>query len=356
MKNDLSCLIRNPVSWLAPAGPEDDIVISTGIRLARNLKDMPFPVSGEKATLQNVCGMCLDALNRTESIAEPMNIDYPNLNPLEKQLLLERRLISKTFLKESQESALVAEKNESVSIMINGEDHLRIQSLAPGLQLPVIWDRLNVLDDKLSSELEFAFDKTFGYLTSSPSDLGTGMCASVILHLPGLQRSEKINGVIQGVSKLGMTACGFYGSTSHFTGNLYQISNQSSLGESEEQIIFRLNGLIRQIIRHEKEARMYLLSRKRDFLLDHVGRAYGMLRYCYKLQIREALDALSALRLGVDLNMFSSVDINAVNNLFLLVQQAHLICHAGKELNEEEREVERAAVIRGTLKDLREKL
>ena len=356
MKKDLSYLAGKPVSWLAPADPEDDIVISTRIRLARNLKYIPFPVSEDNASLQNVCSLCLDALNRTESIADPMELDYAALDTLERQLLLERRLISREFLNASPASALVAEKNESVSIMINEEDHLRIQSFAPGLQLPELWDRLNLLDDKLSSELDFAFDKTFGYLTSSPANLGTGMCASVTLHLPGLQLSGKIAGVIQGISKLGMTACGFYGSTSSFSGNLYQISNQSSLGESEEQIIFRLSGLIRQIIRHEKDARNYLLARKREVLLDHVGRAYGTLRYCYKLDQAGALDALSALRLGVDLGMFSSVDINAVNHLLLLVQQAHLTCHAGRDLKEEERETERAAVIRETLKDLREKL
>ena len=356
MKNDLSHLIRKPVSWLAPASPEEDIVISSRLRLARNLANMPFPATGDKLCLQNACGLCLEALNRTEAIAEPMDLDYSTLDSLEKQLLLERRLISKEFLKNSTESALVAEKDESVSIMINEEDHLRIQAFAPGLHLPELWDKVNQIDDSLSVELKFAFDKKFGYLTSSPSNIGTGMCASVMMHLPAMTLSGKMSSVIQGISKLGMSVRGFYGKSTFYTGNLYQISNQSSLGESEEQIIFRLNALVRQIIRHEKEARALLLSQRRDYILDHVGRAYGMLRYCYQISSKEALDSLSALRLGVDLGMFSSVDINAVNQLFLMVQPAHLIFHAGKDLEKDGRNSERAAIIRETLKELREKL
>ena len=356
MKSDLSNLIRKPVSWLAPATPEEDIVISSRIRLARNLADMPFPASEDKTSLQAVCGYCLEALNRTEAIADPMDLDFRALDSLEKQLLLERRLISREFLKKNDDSALIAEKDESVSIMVNEEDHLRIQALSPGLNLPELWDKVNKIDDSLAAELNFAFDKKYGYLTSSPSNLGTGMCASVMMHLPAMTLTGKMNSVIQGISKLGMNVRGFYGKSTLYTGNLYQISNQSSLGESEEQIIFRLNALVRQIIRHEKEARAHLLSRERDFILDHVGRSYGMLRYCYQISSKEALDSLSSLRLGVDLGMFSSVDVNAVNYLFLLVQPAHLIYHAGKELEREGRNSERAAIIRDTLKGLREKL
>lgn len=356
MKNRLSFLTEQPVSWLSSSGQDDDIVISTRIRLARNLKDMPFPVTGNQDILLNAQGMCLEALTETESIADPMDLDYADLGTEERQFLLERRLISREFLTASKEAALVAEKNESVSIMINEEDHLRMQAFSPGFQLPEVWDKINSLDDRLSSKLEFAFDAKFGYLTACPSNLGTGMRASVMMHLPGLVLSGKLDTVTQGISKLGMTVRGFYGESSPNTGNLFQISNQSSLGESEEQIIFRLNALIRQIIRHEKDARNYFLSQKRNFILNHVGRAYGALRYGYQISSREALDSLSALRLGVDLGMFSSVDINAVNNLFLLVQPAHLTCHAKRDLEKEERDTERAKIIRETLKGLREKL
>ena len=355
MKTDLSFLIRQPVSWLAPAGPDDDIVLSTRIRLARNLKDMPFPVSENHENLRNVRSLCMNAIGETEAIADPMDIDCASLDTLERQLLLERRLISREFLSSAGEPALVAEKDESVSIMINEEDHLRIQAFSPGFQLPAVWDRISGLDDRLSSRLDFAFDSQFGYLTACPSNLGTGMRASVMMHLPGLALSRKLDTVMQGIAKLGMTVRGFYGESSPNTGNLYQISNQSSLGESEEQIIFRLSTLVTQIIRHEKEARNYLLSQKRDFVLNHAGRAYGILRYGYQISSQEALDSLSALRLGVDLGMFSSLDINAVNFLFLLVQPAHLIYHAGRELEKDERDSERAKVIRETLKGLRER-
>jgi protein arginine kinase len=356
MDNKLSFLVRQPVSWLSSGGNDDDIVISSRIRLARNLKGIPFPSMEDQENLHTVQGLCLKALAETEAIADPLDLNYQELNTLDRQLLLERRLISREFLSCSRETALAAEKDESVSIMINEEDHLRIQSFASGFRLAEIWEKVNSLDDRLSSRMEFAFDPEFGYLTACPSNLGTGMRASVMMHLPGLALSEKLETVMQGISKLGMTVRGFYGESSPNTGNLYQISNQSSLGESEEQIIFRLNALVRQIIRHEKDARNYFLSRKRDFLLNHAGRAYGILRYGYQISSREALDSLSALRLGADLGMFSSVKLNDINNLFLLVQPAHLMYHAGRELGKEERDSLRAKIIRETLKDLRDKL
>lgn len=356
MKSDLSFLSSRPVSWLSPAGPDEDIVISTRIRLARDLKDMPFPSAENHEILRSVRNLCMEAIGKTEAIADPLDIDCSSLDPLERQLLLERRLISGDFPSPGGGSELVAEKDESVSIMINEEDHLRLQAFSPGFQLPAVWERISALDDRLSSRLEFAFDPQFGYLTASPSNLGTGMRASVMMHLPGLALSHKLDGVMQGITKIGMAVQGFYGEHSPYTGNLYLISNQSSLGESEEQIIFRLSALVSQIVRHEKEARNHLLAQKRDFTLNHAGRAYGILRYGYQISSQEALDSLSALRLGVDLGMFSSISIDAVNFLFLLVQPAHLSYHAGRELEKEERDSERAKVIRETLKGLREKL
>ena len=355
MNETLLSLVRQPVSWLSVNEKDDEIVISTRIRLTRNLEGMPFPVLGDQEVLHTVQGLCLNALSETEAIADPLDLDYSELDTLDRQLLLERRMVSKDFLSGGKTSSLVAEKDCSVSIMINEQDHLQIQALQSGFKLAEVWEKLNGLDDRLSSKLNFAFHPKFGYLSASPANIGTGMRASVMMHLPGLAYSNKLEGVIQGISKLGMAVRGFYGESTPNTGNLYQISNQSTLGESEEQIIFRLNALIRQIIRHEKDARNYFLSKKRDFILNQAGRAYGSLRYGYQISSREALDSLSALRLGADMGMFTSVNREAVNNLFLLVQPAHLMYHEKKELEKEERDSLRATIIRETLKDLRDK-
>ena len=343
-------LINSPLSWLADSGPDDDIAISTRIRLARNFSGTPFPIAGNQEALLQVRDLSLDAIRQSESMLDPMEFDLPALNEVEKQLLLERRLISREMLTPNAAACLVADRDESLAAMINEEDHLRIQALSPGFQLKTVWDRINQFDDALSRRIPYAFDARLGFLTSCPSNLGTGMRASVMLHLPGLAMSGQIATVKQATGKLGLAIRGFYGEGSDNFGNLYQISNQSTLGESEMQIIDRLSSIVSQIIIHEKKSRNFLLENKQSYLLNHVGRAYGILRHGYLISSEEALNSLSALRLGVDMGMFSSVDIHTVNELFLHVQPAHLQLRAGRELSSEERDTERATLIRETLK------
>ena len=234
--------------------------------------------------------------------------------------------------------------------MINEEDHLRIQALSPGFQLESVWQRINQFDDVLASRIPYAFDPRLGFLTSCPSNLGTGMRASVMLHLPGLVMAGQIAAVKQALGKLGLAVRGFYGEGSENFGNLFQISNQSTLGESEPQILERISSIVKQIIIHEKQSRQVLLDQKQSFLLNQVGRAYGILRHGYMISSEEALNSLSALRLGVDMKMFSSVDIHTVNELFLNVQPSHLQIAEHKELSQEERDTARATLIRETLK------
>ena len=343
-------LTKKPVSWLADSGPDDDIAISTRIRLARNFNSVPFPIAGKQDALEQVRDLAVDAIRKSECMLDPLCFPMPSLNDLQKQLLLERRLISKDMLSPNSASALVADRDESLSAMINEEDHLRIQALSPGFQLKTVWDRINIVDNVLSSKIPYAFDARLGFLTSCPSNLGTGMRASVMLHLPGLVISEQIASVIQATGKLGLAVRGFYGEGSDNFGNLFQISNQSTLGESEVQIVERISSIVSQIIIHEKKARSFLFDKKQSYLLNNIGRAYGILRHGYMISSEEALNSLSSLRLGVDMGMFSSVDIHTVNELFLNVQPAHLQIRAGKELSSEERDTERATLIRETLK------
>lgn len=350
MKTRPEELLRNPLSWLADSGPDDDIAISTRIRLARNFSETPFPIAGNQDALLQVRELAGQAILNSEALVDPMEFELPALSDTEKRLLLERRLISRDMLNPNPASVLLADRDESLAVMINEEDHLRILALSPGFQLESVWQRINQFDDVLASRIPYAFDPRLGFLTSCPSNLGTGMRASVMLHLPGLVMAGQIAAVKQALGKLGLAVRGFYGEGSENFGNLFQISNQSTLGESEPQILERISSIVKQIIIHEKQSRQVLLDQKQSFLLNQVGRAYGILRHGYMISSEEALNSLSALRLGVDMKMFSSVDIHTVNELFLNVQPSHLQIAEHKELSQEERDTARATLIRETLK------
>ena len=350
MKTRPEELLRNPLSWLADSGPDDDIAISTRIRLARNFSETPFPIAGNQDALLQVRELAGQAILNSEALVDPMEFELHALSDTEKRLLLERRLISRDMLNPNPASVLLADRDESLAVMINEEDHLRIQALSPGFQLESVWQRINQFDDVLASRIPYAFDPRLGFLTSCPSNLGTGMRASVMLHLPGLVMAGQIAAVKQALGKLGLAVRGFYGEGSENFGNLFQISNQSTLGESEPQILERISSIVKQIIIHEKQSRQVLLDQKQSFLLNQVGRAYGILRHGYMISSEEALNSLSALRLGVDMKMFSSVDIHTVNELFLNVQPSHLQIAEHKELSQEERDTARATLIRETLK------
>jgi protein arginine kinase len=349
-QDGIDFLLKNRVSWLADSGPEDDIAISSRIRLARNLNGLPFPIAAQPEQLKSTMDAINIAVKKNRCMDKSLNFNLENVSDLDRQVLLERRLISREVLGKKPGSGLIVSCDEEYGIMINEEDHIRIQAMKPGFQLDEVWSAIDGLDSRLGEGLPYAFDNKMGFLTSCPTNIGTGMRASVMLHLPGLALSDQINSVIQGVSKLGLAVRGIFGEGSDNRGNLYQVSNQSTLGESEEQIIERLGTVIRQIISHEKNARNTLLERQQDFLLDHIGRAYGILRHAYIISSEETLNSLSALRLGVDLGMFSSVDIHTVNELFVIVQPAHLQKYAAKELSSEERDVFRASLLRDKLR------
>ena len=349
MGTSVNALLENRVSWLSDSGPEDDIAISSRILLARNISGIPFPVSADHGELASAVIAVETAVRKTEVFSNPFIFSLSDMSDTDKQILLERRLASAELLR-SPMGSLIVSQDESTGIMINEEDHIRMQAIRPGVQLAKVWSDIDRIDNMLSSELNFAYDDQLGYLTSCPTNIGTGMRASVMLHLPGLVLSEQITQMVHGVGKLGLAVRGIFGEGSSNLGSLFQVSNQSTLGESELQIIERLEEVIKQIINHEKNARQFLLERQQNFLLDYVGRAYGILRHSYIISSEEALNSLSALRLGVDMGMFSSVDIHTVNELFILVQPSHLQKHAGNELTGEERDALRASVIRDKLR------
>ncbi len=352
MSDDINRLLSNPVSFLADAGPDEDIAISSRIRLARNLNGHRFPVAADSEELHRIGDDVFHAAVDSGAMGCPdcFSFDPEKMGGLDRELLLERRLASMDFLNRACGTRLLVKSDESSSVMINEEDHLRIQTMLPGCQLEAAWKIIDELDNRLATRLDYAFDDRLGFLTSCPTNVGTGMRASVMLHLPGLVLTGQIAPTIQGINKLNLAVRGIGGEGTDNRGNLFQVSNQSTLGESEAQILERLNSVIGQLIAHEKNARQMLLQRDQFSLLDHVGRSYGILRHSYKLSAEEAINCLSGVRVGVDLGMFSSLEIHVVNELFIGIGSAHLQKSAGRVLNAVEQDVCRAALCREKLK------
>ncbi len=352
MNKAIKEILDRKVAWLADKGPDNDIAISTRIRLARNIEGYVFPINATEESLVEVIDTVNFATTKTTKLRESFKIRLKDLNPFERRILMERRLVSKEFIGNKRTSGITINKDETLSIMINEEDHLRIQALDSGLQLETIWEKLNKLDNELSQNIKFAYDNELGFLTSCPTNVGTGMRASVMLHLPALTLTNQVKPLLNGVRRLGYEVRGIFGEGTDSLGNLYQVSNQSTLGEREEDIVFKLNKIILKIIEHEKDARIYLLEKEQNLLLDTVGRSYGILRHAYLLNGIEATNSLSALRLGVDMGMFTAVELHLVNDLFVLIQAAHLQNFYGSSLNQKDRDIVRAELIRKKLKDL----
>ena len=271
-----------------------------------------------------------------------------DLSPLDKQILVERHLISREQAARGAGSGLVVNHDESICVMINEEDHLRMQSLLPGLQVKRAWQTIDALDSELEGRLNFAFSPQLGYLTACPTNLGTGIRVSAMLHLPGLVLDEQINPIIQSVNKLGLAVRGLYGEGTEALGNVFQVSNQMTLGESESVIVERLEKVVAQIIEHEENARARLLEKraKQKMLFNHIGRAYGALANAHVISSKETMNLLSLLRLGMDLGMFPTADRALVDELFIVTQPGHLQKLHAEKLSTEERDFLRADMLR----------
>jgi len=275
-----------------------------------------------------------------------------NLTALDKQILVERHLISREHAAKNVGSGIVLNREESFCVMINEEDHLRMQALRPGFQIREAWNAIDRLDSTLEKKLNFAFDNELGYLTACPTNLGTGIRVSAMLHLPGLVLAEQINPIIQSVNKLGLAVRGLYGEGTEALGNIFQVSNQMTLGESETAIVERLEKVLSQIIEHEENARQTLLEKKPKTVFNHVGRAYGVLANAHSISSKETMNLLSLLRLGIDLGSFPGTERALVDELFLTTQPAHLQKQISDKLSAEERDLIRADMVRERLKSV----
>jgi len=328
---------------------ESEIIVSSRLRLARNVKDFPFPGWASEKERVDMCGMLRAALDKTNALKGSLFVDMAQLQDTERDLLKERHLISNELSERGQGSGLVVSVDEQMAIMINEEDHLRMQMISVGQKLPEAWERLNALDSELENQVEYAFSPRLGYITACPSNVGTGLRASVMLHLPGLKLQEEVEPAINGLEKLGLAVRGLWGEGSEAWGNMFQVSNLSSLGESEEAIIAGMLRTIEEIVGHEGNARARLLESKKTFLLDQVGRALGVLRNARILSSREAIELLSLLRLGAEMDVVKHVDTGDVSQLMLLTQPGHLQKIVETTLEAQERDEMRAAMIRRRL-------
>ncbi|HEX3816707.1 MAG TPA: protein arginine kinase [Chthoniobacterales bacterium] len=336
--------------WLRGEGPHHQVVVSSRVRLARNLRNRAFPGWAKKAERTQILELIKPRVEELPEMQDSFSELLQDLSALEKQVLVERHLISREHAAKGIGSAVVMNRKQTLSIMINEEDHLRMQSIRSGLQLKSAFKLVDKVDSFLEGKLDLAYDQRLGYLTACPTNVGTGMRASAMLHLPGLVLSDLINQVIQAVNKIGLAVRGLYGEGTEAMGNLFQISNQTTLGEKEDEIISRLTKVIETIIEKEHDARQVLIQKKPDTLWDQIGRAYGVLTYAHAMTSKEALNLLSIMKLSVDLGAFSEDRRLPIDELFIETQPAHLQKTSQQKLNAEERDFLRAQIIRERLK------
>ncbi len=349
---DLHQFLITPSQAAQQHGPNDRIVMSSRVRLARNLREASFPGWAKKPERVKILETILPAVSALPEMADSFAEAMDNLTALDKQILVERHLISREHAAKNVGSGIVLNREESFCVMINEEDHLRMQALRPGFQIREAWNAIDRLDSALEKKLNFAFDNELGYLTACPTNLGTGIRVSAMLHLPGLVLAEQINPIIQSVNKLGLAVRGLYGEGTEALGNIFQVSNQMTLGESETAIVERLEKVLSQIIEHEENARQTLLEKKPKTVFNHVGRAYGVLANAHSISSKETMNLLSLLRLGIDLGSFPGTERALVDELFLTTQPAHLQKQISDKLSAEERDLIRADMVRERLKNV----
>jgi len=343
---DISALIDAPSELTDTASNKTAIVLMTRVRLARNLAGFSFPGWAKSAQREEILDTCRTAVTATSQMKRSFNLTISELSDLEKQILVERHLISRELSGAKAGAGVVISKDQAFAVMVNEEDHLRIQVLRSGFQLKKAWSAINDFDTALEDHLDFAFSPTLGYLTACPTNLGTGMRASAMMHLPALVISNQMEKVVRAVNQLGMVVRGLFGEGSDASGSIFQISNQTTLGESEEEIIKRLTSVLQSIVEHELNAREKLLESDAGKLFDKIGRAYGILQNGHVLSSSEAMNLLSLIRLGIDLAAFPDANRSVIDRLFIEAQPGHLQ-HAQKgEFEPSQRDVLRAARLR----------
>lgn len=337
--------------WYETSGKNGEVVISTRIRLARNLEQYPFPIRCNAQVKQEIAEKVKDAVLNSNSVIAPhfSCIDIDNIDAREKVSLVERHLVSPEFISEKSQKYLLLLDDESVSIMINEEDHIRLQVMREGFDLDKAYEQASRIDTLLDERLNFAFSDTLGYLTQCPTNLGTGMRASVMLHLPALQSTKAMRKISENLSKIGLTIRGSYGEGSEPTAAMYQLSNQISLGISEKTAIDNLKNITKQIIAQELKTREALA--KQLSVQDTIYRSEGILKSARLIACDEALKHLSNLRMGITTGLINNISLDTINRLMVEIQPAMLIRQNGKPLSSQERDAVRAELLRNNFQN-----
>ena len=343
---ELNDLTRNRGEWLRGVGPESDIVISSRVRLARNLAAYPFINRASDQDRAQIEASLKDCVFGIQEAAELLYVDVEELDGVDRQFLVERQLISREHAESEGTRAVAIDGREKFSLMINEEDHLRIQVMHSGLDLDGAWGRVNDIDDLVEEKVTYAFHERLGYLTACPTNVGTGMRVSVMLHLPALVITRQIDRVFRSLQKISLAVRGLYGEGSQAMGDFYQISNQITLGRSEHDLIKQVADVVPKIIDYERRARDFLIQESHENLHDRVSRAYGILRTAQTISSEETMHLLSSVRMGVNLGLIEDLEIPTVNELFIQTQPAHLQKLSGSELDTADRNIERARFLR----------
>ncbi len=352
--SDLHTLPNHGLGWLDASGEHAGVVLSTRIRLARNLQGHAFGPRARVNDREAVLEQIRRAMDKVELLTGSTLLALPDLDHRSRGMLLERRLASRELLGDvkvgpSRATAVLLAAQDPLSVMVNEEDHLRLQGLVSGLRLKEAWDQVDRLDEELGQELPFAYHHEFGFLTSCPTNVGSGLRASVLVHLPGLVLTKEIGKVLQGLGQVGLTFRGLYGEGSEVVGNFFQLSNQTTLGKSEEELVEHLDKIVRQVIQYEDQARQVLLRDAPQVTEDKIWRAYGLLQYARSLSFEELMNLLSGIRLGVGLKLLSELRVYTLNKLMIFTQTAHLEQAAGRDLSPGECDAHRAAYVRSVL-------
>jgi protein arginine kinase len=346
---DVNELVRRPGAWLDGSGEESEIVLSSRTRIARNLHGHRFTHHCDAGELGEILRISLEAATHTPALQGGVTASMGEIPMLDRQILVERHLVSRDFASESAHRGLVFTHDEGLGLMVNEEDHLRIQGFASGFDLGTAFRRANDLDDQLAPELLLAFHERLGFLTACPTNLGTGMRVSVLIHLPGLVHSKEIHRLLESLRKLNHSARGLYGEGSEVMGNFFQLSNSAALGTPEDVMLKNLREMVVKVITYERRSREMLFRKARRLLEDKVWRAYGLLRYSRSVSTKEALSLISAVRMGVGAGLVTDVPVRTLNELLVYIQPAHLQKLKGAPMDPQERDVARAEYIRDAL-------
>jgi len=352
--DELTALPDHGLSWLEASGDHADIILSTRVRLARNLQGHAFGSRARVNDREAVLKRFRACMGSSRALGRGTLLPLLELSARSRKILLERRLISRDLIGDAETgpalgSAVLLSDHDPLSVMVNEEDHLRIQSLLSGLRLQEAWNVVDRLDEELGQELPYAFHHEFGFLTSCPTNVGTGLRASVLMHLPGLVLTKEIGRVLQGLAQVGLTFRGLYGEGSEVVGNFFQVSNQTTLGKTEEDLVDHLDKIVRQVVQYESQARQVLLRDARAVTEDKIWRAYGLLRYARSLSFEELMNLLSGVRLGVSLKLLPGLRVYTLNKIMIFTQPAHLEQAAGRDLPQSESDAHRAAYVRRVL-------